>query len=330
MRKNGLLCGIFFLVGQAALLIVLKKGQLFAQSRGLFIASQILLLTVTTIWYLLVQPKTRPHRPSQQPSPPIPIAMPQPDEREAQLKEDADQKAALLENVKRLEEREVFSKQRLSDVEQEKIVLKERLSEAEGRLVEVQKTTDSCCRIIQDLTFEIDRLTIQLEQERRQHSVEIRALLRKEGDEPLSGTKKKSGKSVPAVQKIASPPVPSLLLLLSACQKGLDLHVANDWPAGEHRVLVRRKFFDIVQKMNATPLAVVSLEQPTEYFLSSKLPHNLSAAQVRTVVMEYKQVFSQLQRFEPYHVTDERIGGRWVAFRAAWDNLDDLITMTPL
>ncbi len=330
MRKSAHLCLIFFLLAQATIFSALKRYHSFAESKWIFVAAEGVLVMITIWWYLLAKPQIVPKR-TLKPASPVaaPMSPPLPDERDLQLKAHADEKVSLIENIRRLEETELFSKQRLSDLEQEKTGLKERLQEAEGQLVEVQKTTDSCCHTIQDLTFEIDRLMVQLEQERRQHSIEVRALLRKEDEEVSLASKKKTGKTAPAIQKVAPRPVPALLLLLSTCQKGLDLHLANDWPANEHRLLVRRKFFDVVQKMNSTPFAVVSLEYPTEFFLSSKLPPSLSVNQLRSAVMEYKNSFASLKRFEPYHFTDERIGGRWVAFRIAWDNLEDLVTLTP-
>lgn len=329
MRKSAFFCLLFFVVSHVGIFFFLKKHPSFAEAKWTFVAAESLLVTITIWWYLMSKPKIPVRAPQRVAQQAMPVCQPKQDERDLQLKAFADEKNSLLEKVKRLEETELFSKQRASDLEQEKNTLKERLSQAEARLVEVQKTTDSCCHTIQDLAFEIDRLMSQLEQERRQHSIEVRALLRKESDEPVAATKKKTSKTPPAVQKIATSPVPALMLLMSTCQKGLDLRVANDWPANEHRLLVRRKFFDIVQKMNGTPFAVVSLEYPTEYFLSSKLPSTLSITQVQSTVMEYKNIFGQLKRFEPYHFTDEKLGGRWVAFRLAWENLDDLITLTP-
>ncbi len=326
MRKNASVCLVFFLVVQLMIFIVLKRFHTFAESKMFFVSAEALLAVITALWYLMARPTAAP---KPRPTPVEPAAPPQPEAKEEQRETEADESAVLLETVRRLEETELFAKQRLADLEQEKTTLKERLADAEGHLVEVQKTIDSCTHVIQNLTSEVERLMAQLEQERRQHSVEVRALLRKETEQTAAQTKKKQGKSSPAMHKVAPLPVPALLLLLSTCQKGLDLHVAHDWPDGEHRLLVRRKFFDTVHKMNSIPLAVVSLESPTEYFLSSKLPSTLSAAHVRAAVMEYKTSFSQLKRFEPYHVTDERLGGRWVAFRVAWENLDDLVALTP-
>ena len=327
MRNSASICLLFFVVAQATIIAFLKRYHSFSESKWVFVGAEALLVMITVVWYLMSKPQVSPRRSQKPPSPPV--VQPKSDDKDLQLKALFDEKANLAEHVRRLEETDLFSKQRLSDLEQEKIALKERLSQAEGRLVEVQKTTDSCCRTIQDLTFEIDRLMSQVDQERRQHSIEVRALLRNDAEEGSSATKKKVSKTVPAVQKLSSSPVPALMLLMYTCQKGLDLRLANDWPASEHRLLVRRKFFDVVQKMNATPFAVVSLENPTDYFLSSKLPPDLSIGQVRAAVMEYKATFAQLKRFEPYHVTDERLGGRWVAFRTAWDNLEDLIALTP-
>lgn len=331
MRKSDSLCLFFFVAAQGVIFFFLKKYHSFSELKWLLVGAEAIVAVVTAWWYLLIQPPPRPKRQEAEVRVvSIPSPLPQkPDDKELLLKAATDEKKALAENVKRLEEVELFSKQRLHDLEQEKSVMKDKLKEAEGQLVEVQKKTNSFCQTIQELTFEVDRLLTQLEQERRQHSIEVRTLLKKEGDEGGSGQKKKSNKSTPAVPKVATPPLPSLLLLLSTCQKGLDLHQAQDWPANEYRLLVRRKFFDTVQKMNSTPLAVVSLEYPAEYFLSSKLPQNLSINEVRAAVLAYKTTFERLQRFEPFHFTDEKIGGRWIGFRAAWENLDDIITIAP-
>ena len=239
------------------------------------------------------------------------------------LKTETEEKNRLAGEVRTFEEREAFSKQRIESIEQEKEALRMKLSEAEQRLLDTQKKDDSSCQIIQSLAFEMERLLSQLEGERRAHSIEIRTFLRKE--DPPEVVKKKQAKAVPL--RVATPPLPSLLLLISACQKGLDLHAANDWPANEHRPLVRRKFFDMAQKMAATPMAIVSLDSPTEYYLSPKLPEGLDATVVREAVLSHRSALESLKQFEPYHIIDERMKGQYVAFRIAWDNLDDLIAL---
>jgi hypothetical protein len=333
MRRNGLWCTLFFAVAQSVIFVALKRFHSFAESKLFLLSSEAIVVVATAIWYVLMQPA--PRRKAQQPNEPTVryIQQPTPPPQEAPQTEKAlnvetEEKKRLTEKIRTLEESEIFCKQRLESLEREKVELHATLSEVEGNLVDAQKKTDSCCQTIQSLTFEVDRILTQLEGERRAHSIEVRALLRKdESEETAAQTKKKQAKT--ALARVATPPLPSLLLLLSACQKGLDLHIANDWPANEHRPLVRRKFFDLAQKMVTTPIAIVSLESPTEYYLSPKLPEGIEVNDVRATILSYSATFEKLKRFEPYHIIDDRLKGRYVAFRAAWDNLEDLIVLAP-
>ena len=334
MRRNGLWCALFFAVAQSVVFVALKRFHSFAESKLFLLSSEAIVVVATAIWYVLMQPS--PRRKIQQPIGPTtrhtqqethPTITPQ-TEKESILKAEAEEKKCLIEKIRTLEESEIFCKQRLESLEREKADLHAKLSEVEGNLIDAQKKTDSCCQTVQSLTFEVDRILTQLEQERRAHSIEVRALLRKDNSEETeTQTKKKQAKA--ALARVATPPLPSLLLLLSACQKGLDLHIAHDWPANEHRPLVRRKFFDLAQKMVTTPIAIVSLESPTEYYLSPKLPEGLEVNDIRTTILSYRETFEKLKRFEPYHIIDDRLQGRYVAFRTAWDNLEDFIVLAP-
>ena len=334
MRKSGLWCTLFFIAAQSAIVVALKRYHSFAESKLFLLSSEAVVAIATAIWYALMQPAPR-KRPRPVDSPMVQRVEPQsapqeepPDENEQFLKAEAEEKKRLEEVVRTCEEREAFGKQRIESLEREKEDLRSKLSAVEGNLIDAQKKTDSCCQTIQALTLEVDRILGQLESERRAYSIEIRALLRKEErEDPLAQAKKKPSKAIPP--RIATPPLPSLLLLLSACQKGLDLHVATDWPSNEHRPLVRRKFFDMAQKMVTTPMAIVSLDSPTEYYLSPKLPEGLDINDVREAILSYRTSFEGLKRFEPYHIIDDRMKGRYVAFRAAWDNLEDLIVLAP-
>ena len=332
MRKSTALCLLFFIVIQSAIFFYVRKFHSFAESKWILAASEGFLVMATVSWYVLIQPRAIPkkHKKTAEQPTALPIQPTKPDNRDHLIKTLNDEKLLLSEEMRQLNEAALFAKKRLADIEQEQNGIQRKLSESEGAHLEDQKTIDTCCHTIQSLTFEIDRLMTQIEQERRQHSIEVRAFLRKdEEDASVSPGKKKNSKSIAAISKMTTPPLPSLLLLLSTCQKGLDLHVAPDWPANEHRLLVRRKFFDIAKKMTSTPFAVVSLEHPTEYFLSSKLSPSLSINDIRASVLSCKNSFETLRQFEPYHFTDERLGGRWVAFRAAWSNLEDLIALAP-
>jgi hypothetical protein len=278
----------------------------------------------------MIQPKAKPKQKLKTTPQPVPASPQPPDDTSKRIQALHDENVALTQEIAQLKEAALFSKKRLSDMEQEHNDASRRLAENEGALVEAKKTIDSCCHTIQIVTCEIDRLTGQIEQERHQHSVEIRALLRKADEETTTESgKKKARGAAAALPKMLMPPLPSLLLLLAACQKGIDLHSAPDWPDNEHRLLVRRKFFDVAKKMSSTPFAIVSLEQPTEYFMSPKLPVGVSINDLRAIVLSYKEAVGRLKQYEPYHFTDEKLGGRWVAFRAAWSNLDDLIALAP-
>ena len=327
--RSGRWCLLFFLAAQAAIIIALRRFHSFADSKVFLLSSEAALSIITALWYMLAQPsRKKKTRPAEAPAVRPMQSQPAPQketEYEQLLKTEAEEKNRLAGEVRTFEEREAFSKQRIENLEQEKKNLQAKLSETEQALLDIQKKGDSSHHIIQSLASEIERLLSQLESERRTHSIEIRTFLQKE--EPPDVVQKKQAKAVPL--RAAASPLPSLLLLLASCQRGLNAQLENSWPANEHRPLVRRKFFDMVQKMAATPLAVVSLDSPTEYYLSPKLPEGLDVNTIREAVLARRSLFESLKQFEPFCIVDGRMKGQYTAFRIASENLNDLVAMVP-
>jgi hypothetical protein len=118
-------------------------------------------------------------------------------------------------------------------------------------------------------------------------------------------------------------PLPAVVALLASCQKGLER--PGEWPSKEHRVLVRRKLFDVVRKTAVTPLIVASLEYPTDLYISSKIEPAVSKEEVFSIIESYKNEFSQLDHFEPYYFDGKE--SQWTVFRLNWENLDDIVLL---
>lgn len=324
MRKNSFLVFIFFLVAQGTIFVALRRYQSFAESKGMLAALEAALVCTTAWLYLASKPRQKKLRTlAQQPSSLEPQKQEEPPSQSLQHSE----KKELEETLTRYREGELFSKQRISDLEQEKISLQNSLSDAAQQVQQVQHSVETCCQTIQELTHELERVTSQMEQERRQHAIELRALLRKDDADGLASGKKLT-KPLP-VQRVAMNPLPTLLLLLSSCQKGLTSQEGADWPSGEHRLLVRRKFFDLAKKLGSSNMAVISFEHPVDCYLSPKISPLISVNDLLELMRTHKPSLDQLKRFEPYNFTDARLGGttQWTAFRVAWENLDDLFTI---
>ncbi len=180
-----------------------------------------------------------------------------------------------------------------------------------------------------DLSVEIQKLCHQIEQDRKTHAVEIRALLGKEekkvGGPLLTTRAASSGILSPSISPIAA-----VFLLLLQCQKGFDKSEASSWPDAEHRDLIRRAFFDRLQQASHVPLAVFSLERPTELYVSPKFPQTLSSKDCREISEAFGQELRQLSSMEPLQLNAEYLQGMYVAFKVAGQNLDDLVVMVPM
>ncbi len=317
MRKNSFLVFIFFLMAQGTLFVALRRYQNFADSKGMLAASEAALVCITAWLYLASKPTNKKTRVVSQP----------PKEPPKVAEAPSNEKKELEENLQRYREGELFSKQRIGDLEQEKESLQKALTDTSERTKQMQQSVQTCCQTIQEMACELERISSQMEQERRQHAIELRALLRKDdGDSIFS--KKKPIKQ-PVVPSIAMNALPSMLLLLSSCQKGLTTQEAQDWPSGEHRLLVRRKFFDLAKKLSTPSMAILSFDHPVDCYLSPKLTSRVSVNELLDLMRTHKPALDGLNQFEPYTFTDARLGGTavWTAFRVAWENLDDLITL---
>ncbi len=313
MKKNSSL--LFFCVVQVLIFLVLRRFDSFTESKWMLAGLEALLVFVTVSWYVLAQPE------EEEKETPSPMFMKSPEkEEDPQIAESFEEKKALEEELKKQEETESFLRQRLQDAEEEKEIFLEKICCAEEKASSQQKTRATCRQTIQELGFEIRKLTKQIGRERREHAIEIRALLRREGQDDTKP---------PLVPKVAMSPLPAVVSLLASCQKGLER--PGEWPSKEHRVLVRRKLFDEVRKTAVTPLIVASLEHPTDLYISSKIEPTLSQEEVFSLIEAYKNEFSQLDHFEPYYFDGQE--SQWTAFRLNWENLDDIVflakTQTP-
>ena len=319
MRKNSFLVFIFFLIAQGTLFVALRRYQSFAESKGMLAASEAVLVCLTAWLYLASKPTTKKTRVVSQPS--------TPQEPPKVVDAPSQEKKELEENLARYREGELFSKQRIGDLEQEKASLQKGLTDTTQQVKQTQQSVETCCQTIQELSYELERVSSQMEQERRQHAIELRALLRKDDGDSIFSKKKLTKQ--PPVPRIAMNALPSLLLLLSSCQKGLTTQEAQDWPSGEHRLLVRRKFFDLAKKLTAPNMAILSFDHPVDCYLSPKFATFISVNDLLELMRSHKPSLDILKRFEPYTFTDPRLGGTtvWTAFRVAWENLDDLITI---
>jgi len=310
---------LFFCACQIVIFLGIKRFNSFAESKWVLALLEIVLVVLTTFWYLFSKPKkgmgvkraiapTTRYMGNQT--------------QDEQKSKDLLQEPLEKERGEQVcqEEVDIFLQQRLEDDQVQIQEYREQLEKMDQRVLEEKRNRFACCQVIQELSCEVERLTKHIEQERREHSIELRALLRKEGMNICSH------EAPSVVSKIAMSPLPALLSLLAMCQKGLER--PGEWPSGEHRLLVRRKFFDVVKKSQMASLFVCSLDFDSEYFLSSILSSQVSFEQLRAVVEKHKESLYALEPYEPYAFFDEEILGEWTAFRLSWENLDDIVVMT--
>ena len=276
MKKNSSL--LFFCVVQVLIFLLLRKFDSFTESKWMLAGLEALLVFVTVSWYVLSQPEEEEREAS---PPPLFITTPEKEEEDPQIAVALEEKQALEEELKKQEETESFLRQRLQDAEEEKEILLEKMRVAEEGAAFGQKASTTCRQTIQELGFEIRKLTKQIGRERREHAIEIRALLRREGQDDTKP---------PLVPKVAMSPLPAVVALLASCQKGLER--PGEWPSKEHRVLVRRKLFDVVRRTAVTPLIVASLEYPTDLYISSKIEPAVSKEELFSIIETYKNEFS--------------------------------------
>jgi len=304
-RQNAL---VFFCIGQACLVLFLKRFDSFADSKWTLVIFESILVAISLFWYLFaegeVEERPQPPRPKERKEPPV-----------EKIVVD-EEKKALEEAVGRLEETEIFLRERLESEEGEKQEVREKLRNLEEDFVKEQNIRKHGCQAIRKLSFELARLTYQIEQERREHAIELRALLR--NDDPLLKMKKSC-----VVPKVAMTPLPAVLLMLATCQKSRER--PGEWPSAEHRLLVRRKFFDVIKKHQTSPFAALSLDTSSDSFVSQKL--DVSSKDLFEVVSSYREDILRLENFEPFFLEDDRLEGEWTAFRLTWKNLQDIVIL---
>jgi hypothetical protein len=211
----------------------------------------------------------------------------------------------------------------------------EKNEECLRKMEEAEKTASQSCsnkklyiQALLELSIEIQKLCSQLEQDRKTHAIEIRALLGKD--------EKKLGVSLPPIPGATSGIIPSsiapiaaVLLVLLQCQKGFDKSENSAWPDAEHRDLIRRAFFDRLHQAAHLPVVVFSLDRPTELYRSPSFPQALSSKDCIQIVETFGRQLRQLSSFEPFPVSLEHFSGMYIAFKVAWQNLDDLVVMVP-
>lgn len=302
----------FFFFSQAAVLIYLKKHPNFSESKWTLLLLETIVIFATISWYLLAKK---------------PEKLPKPFSKEPSIKEipspqastNTEEIVSLKEAVSHLTQAETASKNRIQELEQERDGLQEKLVQEEALHTEALANLEHYGPLICNLSVEIEKLTSHIEEIKRQHDIEIRALLGKEGKKARTPTK------APLFRPPTSP-LASTLLLLVQCHKGLSLQNST-WPAQEHALLVRRKFFDLVASYSSVPYAILSLSSPSDYFLSPKLPEQFSLSTINTLIAPHTKTISTLRPFEPYFISDKQCP--FVTFRIAWENLDDLIVLVP-
>jgi hypothetical protein len=298
----------FFSLAQAIILVYLKRHPNFSESKWTFLLLEAILIFATISWYLLSKPQPKPSQPVKKPLPVKQIPKQEPEKNTAEL-------ASLQEAISHLTQAEESSKQRITELENERDMLKEKVVQEEVLRSQAVANIEQYGPLILNLSQELEKLTSHIEELKRQHDIEMRALLGKKPRPPSKTTTFRPPTS----------PLASTLLLLVQCHKGLSLQ-NTAWPAQEHALLVRRKFFDLVSSYSSAPFAIVSLSSPSDYFLSPKLP-NCSVVNLHTLIGPHIKTLSQLRPFEPYFLTDKETP--MVCFRIAWENLEDLIVLVP-
>jgi hypothetical protein len=307
----------FFSLAQAAVLVYLRKHPNFSECKWTFLLLETIIIFSTISWYLLTK-KTQT-QPAQKVKKPLPVKQ-EPTEQPTRNTEEI---ASLKEALSHLTQVEASSKKRIEELEQEKDSLKEKLLLEETLRAEAVANIEQYGPLVFTLSLEMEKLSSHIEEIKRHHDIEIRALL---GREEKNGIKKTKIPSKTTSFRPATSPLASTLLLLIQCHKGLSLQ-NTAWPAQEHSLLVRRKFFDLVSSYSSTPFAIVSLTSPSDYFLSPKLPEECSILTINSLIAPHTKTLSSLRPFEPYFISDKRFP--CVSFRIAWDNLDDLLAIVP-
>jgi hypothetical protein len=299
----------FFSLAQVLILLYLKKHPNFSESKWTFLLLEAIVIFATISWYLLSKPQPKPIQPVKKLEPVKQIP-------KEPVEKNTEQISALEEAISHLTQAEESSKNRIQELEQEKDGLQEKLLQEEALQAQAVANIEQYGPLVFNLSLEIEKLSSHIEELKRQHDIELRACL---------GKKPRPPSKAPTFRPPTSP-LASTLLLLVQCQKGLSLQ-QGAWPAQEHALLVRRKFFDLVSSYSSTPFAIVSLSSPSDYFLSPKLPESCSLSILHSLIGPHTKTVSTLRPFEPYFISDKNFS--LVSFRIAWENLDDLIVLVP-
>lgn len=299
--RTALLC-IFFVAAQVAIFFVVKRSPSFAEAKWLLVYLEGLVVLLTTGIYLGLQPAA-----PQVVAPPVVKEVP------SQVPALQRKIEELQQTVQKLEETAVFSQQHIQRQKEEQVALQKKMHVVDEQLADAKGTVDACCLAIHELGGDFEQVVSQIEQERRQHAIEVRTLL---------GKNYSAAREEKKAAKIPLSPLPAALVFLLTCQKaqGPDSTAA----------LLRRKCFDVARQFGTSPLALASLHHPTEYFLSPRLAQQIAPAEFLAAIDSHKDRIEKLQPFQPYKFSDVRLGAfRWTAFRLVHEHLDDLVVVVP-
>jgi hypothetical protein len=306
-----------FFLAQAAVVVYLRKHPSGTDARWLFAVLEIAIVFLTTVAYLSLKPKKEDLTKKKILSPPTTEKTPTSPSLLPELQKSQQQEKLLEERISHLEGEKSIAHQNIAALEQELSAKNMTIDSLNVSVHDAMASLSACAISIQDLTNDMEQLAIQLEQEHRQHAIEIRTLLGKS----VSST------SLKKPFRLALSPPSTLLLLLTQFQKSLE-HPQNS--PSEYRPLVRRKFFDLAKQFGTTPFAIFSIDQPSDYFLSAKIPPSILIQDFHEVINAHKSTFEKLKGYQPYHLSDPRLGdGRWTVFRIHYEHLLDLVALAP-
>jgi hypothetical protein len=316
-----------FCVVQGFLFLWMRKMPSFAQAKVLFVSIEAAFCGISGLMYLYGRPqaqKIRSFLPMRTSTPQvIPMAS-----SEIQVQLEAEKKE-LLAKLESVNENVATLQSKLQLQDEKSRTCQEKLAESEKKALQCGVNKKVYSQALLELSAEIQKLCSQIEQDRKTHSVEIRALLGKD-DKRVGVSGSVSSSAATGVIQPAIAPIAAVLLILLQCQKGFEKSGTSPWPDAEHRDLIRRAFFDRLQQAPHIPLAVFSLEMPAELYVSPKFPQALSSKNCTQIVETFGPQLRQLSPLEPFQVDAEGLLGTYVAFKVAWHNLDDLVVMVPM
>jgi hypothetical protein len=182
----------------------------------------------------------------------------------------------------------------------------------------------TCLDSVQRITQEVQNLCLHIEQERRTHAIEVRALLGKDDKKSLKAEKATTPYSIAPTLS----PFANALLTIYQCQKEIESNENKSWPSQEHYDLVRRAYFDRLKSIQS-PLLSFSLSSSTESFCSPKFPNTVKQQDIVKIIEQYGSQLQALAPFEPFHLHHESLKVPSIAFKLSCKNLEDLVIVIP-